>query len=147
MLARDGDFGYPSVDGTGQINFKLAFAEGYDVASVSVEPAGAYKNIKLPAETGIENLYRVTKVSDNIKISLIATTYPKATYKINVPTGYDGTLPTLTVYGMSEDIGVEGKGKVLEFTNNVATDYLYNKDTGIKTLADGDTAQVHLVVT
>ena len=146
VLARDGDFGYPSIDGTGQINFMPTFLNDYQVASVSVSPAGAYKNIKLPAETGVENLYRITKVNSDISISLTATTYPVTTFNWVLPENYAGEIPTITIYKTSEEIGVEGKGTILNFIDNTATDYLYNKDTGIRTIADGDTAQVHLVI-
>ena len=67
-VARDGDSGYPVVTGDGQINFVVVLEDGYTLDSVTA--SGAYKNVKT---TGVENTYRVTKVSGAVTISVTTT--------------------------------------------------------------------------
>ncbi|HBE15328.1 MAG TPA: hypothetical protein DCY72_03660 [Ruminococcaceae bacterium] len=67
-VARDGDSGYPVVTGDGQINFVVVLKDGYTLDSVTA--SGAYKNVKT---TGVENTYRVTKVSGAVTISVTTT--------------------------------------------------------------------------
>ena len=67
---RNGDTGdYTKTDG--QINFEVVPANGYEVSNVSV--TGGYKNLKGPADLGSPNLYRVTKVSSDITITVTCT--------------------------------------------------------------------------
>ena len=67
-VARDSDSGYPVVTGDGQINFVVVLKDGYTLDSVTA--SGAYKNVK---STGIENTYRITKVSGAVTISVATT--------------------------------------------------------------------------
>ncbi len=67
-FARDSVTGYITVDGSGQINFKVIPAEGYEVESVTAE--GGYKNLKTPDETGAENTYRVTKITGDVTVTI-----------------------------------------------------------------------------
>ena len=67
-VARDSDSGYPVVTGDGQINFVVVLKDGYTLDSVTA--SGAYKNVK---STGIENTYRITKVSGVVTISVATT--------------------------------------------------------------------------
>lgn len=74
---RNSDTGLIDCSGDGQINFVVNLETGYDLESVSAEPAGAYKNLKGPSETGVENGYRLTKVSGDLTITVTtaATAY------------------------------------------------------------------------
>lgn len=67
--ARDSKTGEIVTDGSGQINFTVNTEEGYKVASVTATE-GAYKNIKGPDDTGLENTYRITKITDNLTITI-----------------------------------------------------------------------------
>ena len=67
-VARDSDSGYPVVTGDGQINFVVVLKDGYTLDSVTA--SGAYKNVK---STGVENTYRITKVSGAVTISVATT--------------------------------------------------------------------------
>lgn len=69
VYARDGSTGEILTDGNGQINFKAVPIDGYEIESVTVSPAN-YKNIKTPADTGIENAYRITKVTGDITVTV-----------------------------------------------------------------------------
>ena len=69
---RDGDSGLIDCSGEGQVNFTVKLAEGYELESGTAEPAGSYKNLKGPADTGIENGYRITKVKDDFTITVQA---------------------------------------------------------------------------
>ncbi len=84
--SRDGDSGEVDVseDGTGQINFNVIADDGYN-ASVSVT-SGTYKAVKTPtdiADEDLPNLYRITKITSDLEISVTATaeqTYYTATF-------------------------------------------------------------------
>ena len=75
-VARDSGTGNPVVTGDGQINFVVVLKNGYTLNSVTAE--GAYKNVK---DTGVENTYRITKVTGAVTINV--TTEKSAT-----PTDY-----------------------------------------------------------
>lgn len=75
-VARDGSTGYPVVTGDGQINFVVVLKDGYTLDSVTA--SGAYKNVK---STGVENTYRITKVSGAVTISV-------TTEQSETPSGY-----------------------------------------------------------
>ena len=69
---RDGDSGLIDCSGEGQVNFQVVLADGYELESVSAEPTSAYKNLKGPADTGVENGYRVTKVTGDFTVTVTA---------------------------------------------------------------------------
>ena len=75
-VARDSGTGNPVVTGDGQVNFVVVLKNGYTLDSVTAE--GAYKNVK---DTGVENTYRITKVTGAVTINV--TTEKSAT-----PTDY-----------------------------------------------------------
>ncbi len=58
------------LSGSGQVNFKVEPAEGY-TAAVSAE--GSFKNLKTPADTGTENVYRLTKVTGDVTVTVTVT--------------------------------------------------------------------------
>lgn len=64
-VARDSDSGDPVVSGDGQINFAVVLKDGYTLDSVTA--TGGYKNVK---STGVENTYRITKVTGAVTISV-----------------------------------------------------------------------------
>ncbi len=64
-VARDGDSGYPVVTGDGQVNFTVVLKDGYTLEGVTA--SGSYKNLK---DTGIENTYRITKVTGAVTITV-----------------------------------------------------------------------------
>ena len=68
-VARDSKTGEIMTDGSGQINFTVVPEKGYKVESVTATE-GAYKNVKGPDDTGLENTYRVTKITDNLTITV-----------------------------------------------------------------------------
>lgn len=71
VYARDGDFGYPCIDGTGQVNFSVALAEGYDALEISGD-TGNLKTFKTPYTTCKDGIYRLTKVSADSSVALVA---------------------------------------------------------------------------
>ncbi len=71
-VARDSDTGEADTSGSGQINFRVNLADGYSVVGVEVE--GGYKNLKDPTDTGVENVYRVTKVTGSLTITITTST-------------------------------------------------------------------------
>ena len=74
-VARDSKSGQPVISGDGQINFLVTLKDGYVITDVTATE-GSYKNIKGPEDTGSENLYRITKVTADMTIS-IATKFDR----------------------------------------------------------------------
>ena len=67
-LARDSATGEVDLNGNGQVNFVVNLNSGYEL--VDVTATGAYKNLKGPADTGVENGYRATKVSGTATVTI-----------------------------------------------------------------------------
>lgn len=67
-FARNSETGLLDVSGDGQINFKVNVPDGYTIDSINVE--GNYKNLKTPDDTGETDVYRITKVADNLNITI-----------------------------------------------------------------------------
>ncbi|MBQ7745172.1 MAG: carbohydrate-binding domain-containing protein [Ruminococcus sp.] len=68
-VSRSSDTGEPDSTGSGQVNFTINLADGYALDSVTVT-SGTYKNIKGPTDTGLENTYRITKISGDTTITI-----------------------------------------------------------------------------
>ena len=61
VYARSSSDGEIDTAGSGQVNFVVVSADGYEVDEVTA--TGSYKNLKGPDETGTENAYRITKIT------------------------------------------------------------------------------------
>lgn len=72
--SKDGSTGLDLADGNGQINFKLVFGDGYELESLVITPTTGYKNLKGSADTGVENGFRITKVSSDLTITITTKT-------------------------------------------------------------------------
>ena len=70
VYARNSETGEIDMTGEGQINFVVDLKDGYQISNIKVEPATNYKNIKGPADTGVENGYRITKVTGPVTITV-----------------------------------------------------------------------------
>ena len=60
------------ISGSGQLNFTVTLEDGYGVESIEVTPAGSYNAIKYPADVGVENAYRVTKINQDVTVTVNA---------------------------------------------------------------------------
>lgn len=70
IQTRNGDTGeYCSNGEDSQVNFKLIAEDGYEVETVTCT-SGTYNKIKWPADTLVENGYRVTKITANTTITV-----------------------------------------------------------------------------
>lgn len=104
MYARDGDFGYPEIDRTGQFNFQPVWNEEGYVLQPIVTPAGGYNNFKTQWNTGIPGLYRFTKVNSDLTVDLRAVKESEMpahvlTYKIMAPADqFIENLPQVRVF-------------------------------------------------
>lgn len=56
------------ISGDGQVNFKVILEEGYIVDSINI--AGGYKALKGPSDTGAENVYRITKITSDLVVTM-----------------------------------------------------------------------------
>lgn len=149
VYLRDGDFGYPCIDGTGQLNFKPTLLGDYDIIIPTVE--GNYNKFKTPYSTCKDNLYRFTKGSSDLNIKLAAGKEAdleayNVTYNLNLPAGYTGEAPIVTVYRTEDAALGDYQGKVLEFVENKCVDFSYHKSTGYKDKSVGADAQVNFTV-
>lgn len=69
-FARNSDTGEIDTTGSGQVNFKVAVEDGYEVDSVTASPEENYKNLKTPSDIGAENTYRITKITGDITVTV-----------------------------------------------------------------------------
>lgn len=56
--------------GNGEINFKVNLKSGYIVSSITATPTANREAIKGPSDTEVANVYRITKVKDDITITV-----------------------------------------------------------------------------
>lgn len=104
IYARDGDFGYPEIDKTGQFNFKPNWNTPGYVLQPRVTPADGYNNFKTQWNTGIPGLYRFTKVNSDLTIELNAVLESEIpahtiTYNVVAPLDYPvASLPTIRIF-------------------------------------------------
>lgn len=73
--ARDGNSGDILADGNGEISFKVVPKAGYS-ANVSVTPSSNFNSLQQPSETGVENMYCITKVTGDVTITITTTKNP-----------------------------------------------------------------------
>ena len=74
--ARNSDTGIIDLSGDGQINFRINLEEGYILKSMTIEniqsspsdTSDHYKNLKGPGDTKAKDVYRLTKVSGDLKV-------------------------------------------------------------------------------
>ena len=105
MYAREGDFGYPEIDKTGQFNFRPIWNHpGYVIIPDGITPADGYNNFKTQWNIGIPGMYRVTKVNKDLTLDLHAVLESEIpthiiTYKIMAPVSYSiEALPQVRVF-------------------------------------------------
>ena len=70
--ARDSETGEIDITGDGQVNFKVTVDEGYELASIAADKN--YKNLKDSADTKVDGIYRLTKITGNVTVTI--TTQP-----------------------------------------------------------------------
>jgi len=66
--ARNSDTGEIDTSGDGQVNFKVTVDEGYELISVTADKN--YKNLKDPADTEAEGVYRLTKITGDVTVTI-----------------------------------------------------------------------------
>ena len=64
------DTGEIDTSGDGQVNFKVNVAEGYAIDSVVAEPKENFKNLKDSTDTKVEGMYRLTKVTGPVTVTV-----------------------------------------------------------------------------
>ena len=80
-VARSSKTGAVDVSGDGQVNFRVNVEEGYEIVSVTADQN--YKNLKDSTDTGVENIYRLTKVTGPVTVTV--TTRPTGSGKPEEP--------------------------------------------------------------
>ncbi|MCD7922261.1 MAG: hypothetical protein LUG27_07490, partial [Clostridiales bacterium] len=114
-IARESETGEADVSGTGQVNFRVNVDEGYEYA-VTAEPESNYKTLKGKDDTGVEDVWRVSKMTGDVTVTITATAEKDAASEIDEATVWsyldDGTDPaegyedrtawTLASYDVSE---------------------------------------------
>lgn len=81
--ARNSSTGEIDSSGNGQVNFKVTVDDGYTLQSVSAD--ANYKNLKGQDDTGVENLYRLTKITGEVTVTVtvVDSAMTASTIKIN----------------------------------------------------------------
>ena len=67
-FARNSDTGEIDVSGDGQVNFRVRPEAGYELVSVTADRN--YKNLKGSKDTGVEGIYRLTKVTGPVTVTI-----------------------------------------------------------------------------
>ena len=67
-FARNSDTGEIDVSGDGQVNFRVRPEAGYEIVSVTADRN--YKNLKGSKDTGVEGIYRLTKVTGPVTVTV-----------------------------------------------------------------------------
>ncbi len=128
-VARDSGTGYPVVNGDGQVNFTVVLKDGYTLDSVTA--TGAYKNVK---DTGVENTYRITKVSGAVTVSVTTQKDDTPSYILGDVNG-DGFV---TVYDAT--LVQKHAAEITTLTGDALAAADTNKD-GVVTVADATLIQ------
>lgn len=81
--ARSSSTGNMDTSGDGQVNFKVTVDDGYVLKNVSADKN--YKNLKGQDDTGVENMYRLTKITGEVTVtvSVAESAEVSGTLKIN----------------------------------------------------------------
>jgi len=118
--ARNATTGTLTNDGNGQINFVLDFVIGYTLDSIVI--TGTYKNLKYPADTGVTNGYRITKIESDLTIT-ITSKEKTAESSYSFSSSYDGTTYELLVETISGEIFAEvDNDGILQISTRVASE-------------------------
>lgn len=67
-VARDSDTGNPVINGDGQVNFRVILKDGYELSSVEAD--ANYKNVKNVSDEEYSNVYRITKITGEVTVSI-----------------------------------------------------------------------------
>lgn len=68
--SRDSETGELLKNGNGQINFIIHCNSDYVLDSISI--TGSYKNLKDSSDVGVDNGYRITKISSDLVVTIVA---------------------------------------------------------------------------
>jgi hypothetical protein len=127
--ARDGDSGAILTDGNGQVNFKVVLEDGYEVDNVTV--TGSYNKLKGPADTSVENGYRITKVAGDITVTV--TTKEASSDSSNETVDTDNSGSTTS----DDTVQTTGGGTIHLLNTSISTE---DGTTGVT--VDGTTATI-----
>ena len=128
--SRDGDAGTLTQDGTGQVNFLLTFAEGYVLDAVTIESEDGYNKLKGAADTGVENGYRITKITADLVVTVTAK---EETAAEDLSNGYQVSFVT----GEHVSVTVYPTQALTGGTENATVAYSREAGTGTLTKTDG----------
>ncbi|MCD7982448.1 MAG: metallophosphoesterase, partial [Clostridiales bacterium] len=95
-IARESETGEPDVSGTGQVNFRVNVDDGYEY-TVTAEPESNYKTLKGKDDTGVEDVWRVSKMTGDVTVTITSSAENDVASEINETTVWsyldDGTDP------------------------------------------------------
>ncbi|MCH5155048.1 MAG: hypothetical protein J1F69_00430 [Clostridiales bacterium] len=133
--SRDGVSGDLLKDGNGQVNFKLVFASGYELADIVITEG--YNNLKNSADTGVENGYRITKITADLTVTITSKQVGAAE---DLTQGYTVTFVcdehvSVLVYKTQDMSG-----------NGEQTNTAYSRDSSTGALTKGGDGQVNFVL-
>lgn len=143
--ARNKENGEILTDGEGQVNFLLIFEEGYELANIAInkEAGSGYTNLKGSADTGVINGYRITKITDDLTVTITAQV-------AETETDADREAAFQADFVLDEHVSVIVYQTQLDLQNgtngieNATVAYARDADSG-KLLTDG-TGQINFVL-
>lgn len=108
-LARNDTTGQIDISGDGQVNFKVTPKNGYKIDSVTA--TGNYKNLKGSEDTGVDGIYRITKIGGDIIVDIASKTRENISLDItNLEENYEYTgkkiTPEIIINKAGEDISL-----------------------------------------
>ncbi len=94
-IARNSENGTVDITGSGQVNFTVVPDANYVIESVVVSPISNYKNLKDSVDTGLDNTYRITKMTGNVVVT-VNLVYSDEVIPTKAPTAVPTKAPTAT---------------------------------------------------
>ena len=126
-IARNDSTGEIDISGDGQVNFKVIPKNGYKIDSVTA--TGNYKNLKGSDDTGVEGVYRITKVGGDIIVDLKSKARENITLDINnLETNYEYIGKQIT-----PEIIVKKNGEDVTLVKDVDYTITYGENTNLGT--------------
>ena len=135
-VARDSDSGEVDTSGDGQVNFKVNVADGYTLGTVSAN--GSYKNLKDSSDTGEDGVYRLTKITGAVTVTVTAT---------KDSTGEEDDTDDTEVSTYTTTSYEEGALLNLELANSISIGSEVNADGGVAEIVayNSDTSTAYAV--
>ncbi len=146
-IARNSSTGVSDISGSGQANFLVVVDSGYEIESVTAE--GDYKNLKDVSDTGVENMYRLTKITGDVEVTVITKKAKNVLTFISGPElknkSVEGTVECSflnnenhTVTGVARAALYDASGKLIKISSSEEVTALEGETAPVSVIVDWD---------